>query len=59
MELSENIDIYCERIGIEFWAEPLNAISNIAFIFAAIFAWKLYILHYKNNAKKDTLLRFL
>lgn len=53
MDLNENIDIYCERIGIGFWAEPLNAISNIAFMFAAIFAWKLYISHYKNNAKKD------
>ena len=33
------IDIYCERVGTAFWAEPLNAISNISFILAAIWGW--------------------
>ena len=32
----EAIDIYCERLGPEFWAEPWNAISNLAFIFACL-----------------------
>ena len=32
----EYIDIYCERVGPEFWAEPLNAVSNIAIIIAAL-----------------------
>ncbi|MHC4433844.1 MAG: ceramidase domain-containing protein [Planctomycetota bacterium] len=31
----EYIDIYCERVGTEFWAEPLNAVSNLGFIVAA------------------------
>ena len=30
------IDIYCERTGPEFWSEPLNAVTNLAFIVAAI-----------------------
>ena len=29
------IDIYCERTGPEFWSEPLNAVTNLAFIIAA------------------------
>jgi hypothetical protein len=27
--------MYCERVGPEFWAEPLNAVSNIAIIISA------------------------
>ncbi len=33
-----NIDLYCERLTPNFWAEPFNAISNISFIIAGIFA---------------------
>ena len=29
------IDIYCERTGPEFWSEPLNAVTNLAFLIAA------------------------
>ncbi|MEM0923406.1 MAG: ceramidase domain-containing protein [Pseudomonadota bacterium] len=36
MDFSRRIDGYCERTGPEFWSEPINAISNIAFIVAAI-----------------------
>lgn len=39
MDLWEQIDIYCERIGPEFWSEPFNAISNGAFILAALLVW--------------------
>lgn len=28
------IDLYCERLGIEFWAEPVNALTNLAFVAA-------------------------
>ncbi|WP_299615429.1 ceramidase domain-containing protein [Pelagibius sp.] len=31
-----HIDIYCERLGPGLWAEPLNALTNIAFIVAAV-----------------------
>jgi len=27
---------YCERSGAGFWAEPLNALSNLAFVLAAV-----------------------
>ena len=30
------IDIYCERLSADFWSEPFNALTNIAFILAAI-----------------------
>ncbi|RMF40693.1 MAG: hypothetical protein D6754_02660 [Alphaproteobacteria bacterium] len=30
------VDIYCERLGPGFWAEPVNAVSNLAFIIAAL-----------------------
>lgn len=33
------VDIYCERISDAFWAEPLNAISNLSFILAAMWGW--------------------
>ena len=39
MDLSKPIDIYCERLDIGIWAEPINAVTNAAFIFAAIFMW--------------------
>ncbi|MFZ4531851.1 MAG: hypothetical protein ACOYOJ_08545 [Alsobacter sp.] len=35
------IDAYCERTGPEFWSEPLNALSNFAFLVAAAAAWRL------------------
>lgn len=33
-----DVDIYCERLGPEFWAEPVNALSNLAFPIAALWA---------------------
>jgi len=30
------LDLYCERTSADFWAEPVNALSNLAFIIAAI-----------------------
>ncbi len=39
MDLSKPIDIYCERLDIGVWAEPINALTNAAFILAAIFMW--------------------
>jgi hypothetical protein len=32
---SQQIDIYCERMGPQFWAEPVNAVTNAAFLIAA------------------------
>lgn len=35
------IDLYCERLSPEFWAEPVNALTNAAFLVAAAFGWRL------------------
>jgi hypothetical protein len=39
---SQQIDIYCERMGPQFWAEPVNAVTNAAFLIAA--GWVLVVL---------------
>lgn len=31
-----SIDQYCERTGPEFWSEPVNALTNLAFVAAGI-----------------------
>ena len=36
----DSIDLYCERTGPGLWAEPLNAVTNVAFIVAALFLWR-------------------
>lgn len=35
----EAVDIYCERLGPFFWAEPVNAFTNIAFLIGALLAF--------------------
>ncbi|MDO5529075.1 MAG: ceramidase domain-containing protein [Paracoccus sp. (in: a-proteobacteria)] len=41
MDWTRPINIYCERLDASFWAEPINAISNLAFILAAIWAARI------------------
>ncbi|MFK7890617.1 MAG: hypothetical protein AB8B63_07355 [Granulosicoccus sp.] len=36
------IDLYCERTASGLWNEPLNALSNTAFVIAAGWAWLGY-----------------
>lgn len=33
------IDGYCERLGPGYWAEPVNAVTNLAFVLAAGAMW--------------------
>ncbi len=33
------VDIYCERTGPGFWSEPINALTNLSFVLAAIWAY--------------------
>ena len=40
MDWSAQIDSYCERLGPGFWAEPVNAVSNAAFLIAAFILWR-------------------
>ncbi len=35
------IDLYCERVSVGLLAEPLNALSNLAFFIAAYALWRL------------------
>ncbi len=35
------IDLYCERTGPGLWAEPLNSLTNIGFIFVAWMSWRI------------------
>lgn len=39
MDWTAPIDIYCERLGPGFWAEPWNALSNASFLLAALWGW--------------------
>lgn len=41
MDLMRTIDNYCERLDPGFWAEPLNAVSNLAFLIGALIAWRI------------------
>lgn len=36
------IDAYCERTDASFWAEPVNALTNLAFIVGAVVAWRIW-----------------
>ena len=40
MELLREIDGYCERLDATYWAEPGNAVTNAAFVLAAIWMWR-------------------
>ena len=35
------VDIYCERLDASFWSEPINAITNLAFIIAGWLIWRI------------------
>ena len=39
MNWTEQIDIYCERTDFTYWSEPVNAITNAAFLIAAALVW--------------------
>ena len=36
MDLWAQVDGYCERLDFTFWAEPLNAVTNLSFLIAAL-----------------------
>ena len=40
MDWTRSIDGYCERLGPGYWAEPVNAITNAAFLIAAFVMWR-------------------
>lgn len=42
MILNESIDIYCERVSSDIFAEPINFITNLAFIIVCILLYRQY-----------------
>ncbi len=38
--LQTPIDAYCERTDASFWSEPINALTNVAFLIAAVIGWR-------------------
>lgn len=40
MDWTRALDGYCERGGPGYWAEPINALTNLAFLFAALWLWR-------------------
>lgn len=42
MDWTRPVDLYCERTDAAFWAEPVNALSNLAFIAAALYGLALW-----------------
>lgn len=45
-DLHTHLDLYCERTGPEFWSEPVNALTNLAFVAAGL--WGLSVARRKN-----------
>ncbi|SEF28330.1 Ceramidase [Amycolatopsis pretoriensis] len=41
MFVTDYVDGYCERVAPGLWGEPLNDLSNLAFLVAAILVWRL------------------
>ncbi len=40
MDWMREIDGYCERMSPAYWAEPINAVTNTAFLIAALVMWR-------------------
>lgn len=55
MALNDSIDLYCERLHDGLWAEPVNAVSNLAFFLAAIGAYVLW----KREGRNDRFILLL
>lgn len=39
MDWFRQVNSYCERLDASYWAEPLNALTNLAFLLAAVLVW--------------------
>lgn len=40
MDWTRAIDAYCERTDPSFWAEPVNAVTNLGFVIVAFLMWQ-------------------
>lgn len=41
MDWTRAVNAYCERTDAAFWSEPVNAITNAAFLIAAVLVWPM------------------
>ena len=57
--MTDKIDIYCERLDGAFWAEPINAITNLSFIIAAFLAYRLAREHNALDIKTSILIALI
>jgi len=39
MDWTAQFDGYCERVDLTYWSAPVNALTNLAFIIAALVMW--------------------
>ncbi|MCP4315338.1 MAG: ceramidase [Hyphomicrobiales bacterium] len=53
--MNEQVDNYCERLSSAFWAEPANALTNLAFIIAAL----VILLARQKTTSRSTAVLFL
>ena len=54
--LCRAVDIYCERTSASFDAEPINALTNVAFLVAAWAAWRVRVRAAPGTARMINLL---
>ena len=40
MDWTREIDAYCERTDPSYWSEPVNAVTNLAFLVSAVIMWR-------------------
>lgn len=40
MDFWRQVDQYCERTDASFWSEPINFLTNLAFLIAAFMIWR-------------------
>jgi hypothetical protein len=40
MDWFRQVNNYCERTDAGYWSEPVNALTNLAFLIAAVVAWR-------------------
>jgi hypothetical protein len=41
MDWFRQVNNYCERTDAGYWSEPVNALTNLSFLLAALVAWRL------------------
>jgi hypothetical protein len=40
MDWFRQVNNYCERTDFTYWSEPVNAVTNAAFLIAALYVWR-------------------